>query len=273
MVAHSAAISRLSRTLDTLVNGPMTEAQTRFATLDDVREDTFVLFCQFAYTGDYETPSCNILQEESMRGFEVATVSNAFATVSVAAAEPAPDTEPPAPFSEPQLDWSSGFGRSSKKSKKPSRKALLRDSFEHKEYSPTNSAQMFVDSCSIQANGGPEEDFTPVFLGHARLYVLAEKYGVEHLKKLVSHKIHKTLVAFTLHETGIGDVVELAQYVYSTENIPDQDQQIDELRALVVLYTICEMDVLSASERFLSFLECGGIFVRDFWMEAKSHFL
>lgn len=24
------------------------------------------------------------------------------------------------------------------------------------------------------------EDFTRVFLGHARLYVLAEKYGVEH---------------------------------------------------------------------------------------------
>lgn len=250
----------------------MTEAQTRLATLDDVREDTFSLFCQFAYTGDYETPSCDILPKESNEGFEVGAASDAFATSSVVPAEPVSDTEPPAPFGESQFDWGSGFGRSTKKSKK-TKKALLRESFNHREYSPTTSGQMFVDSCRIHANGGPEEDFTRVFLGHARLYVLAEKYGVEHLKKLVLHKIHKTLVSFTLHETRIGDVVELAQYIYSTENIPDQDQQIDELRALVVFYMVCEMDVLSGSEKFLSFLECGGLFVRDFWMKTKSHYL
>jgi len=271
IVVHSIAISRLSRTLDTLVNGSMTDAQKRLVTLDDVREDTFSLFCQFAYTGDYETPSCDILQKESIEGSEVAAVPDAFATISVFRAEPVSDTEPPAPLGESQFDLGNGFGKSSKKSKK-TKKALLRESFNHREYSPTISGQMYVNY-SIHANGGPEEDFTRVFLGHARLYVLAEKYGVEHLKKLVLHKIHKTLVSFTLHETRIGDVVELAQYIYLTENIPDQDQQIDELRALVVFYMVCEMDVLSGSEKFLSFLECGGLFVRDFWMKTKSHYL
>jgi len=249
----------------------MTEAQTRLVTLEDVQEDTFTLFCQFAYTGDYETPSCDILQKESIEGSEVAAVPDAFATISVVRAVPVSDTEPPAPLGESQFDLGNGFGKSSKKSKK-TKKALLRESFNHREYSPTISGQMYVNY-SIHANGGPEEDFTRVFLGHARLYILAEKYGVEHLKKLVLHKIRKTLVSFTLHETRIGDVVELAQYIYSTENIPDQDQQIDELRALVVFYMVCEMDVLSGSEKFLSFLECGGLFVRDFWMKTKSHYL
>lgn len=38
----------------------MIESQTRSARLDDVRGDTFSLFCQFAYTGDFETTSCTL---------------------------------------------------------------------------------------------------------------------------------------------------------------------------------------------------------------------
>ncbi len=53
---------------------------------------------------------------------------------------------------------------------------------------------------SIHVNDESEKDFTQVFLKHAHLYVLAEKYKIEHLKKLILHKIHKTLVSFTLHE-------------------------------------------------------------------------
>jgi hypothetical protein len=34
----------------------MAESQTRSATLDDIDEDDFIRFCQFAYTGDYSTP-------------------------------------------------------------------------------------------------------------------------------------------------------------------------------------------------------------------------
>ena len=263
IVVHSIAISRLSRILNTLVNGFMIEAQTRLVTLDDVQEDTFTLFCQFAYTGDYETSSCDILQKESIEGSEVAAISNAFVTISVVWAKPVSDTKPSASLDESQFDLGNEFEKSSKKSKK-TKKVLLRESFNHREYSSTISEQMYVNY-SIHANGGPEKDFTRVFLGHARLYVLAEKYGVEHLKKLVLHKIHKTLVSFTLHETRIDDVIELAQYIYSTKNIPDQDQQIDELRALVVFYMVCEMNVLSESEKFSLFLEV--------WRPFRSRFL
>ncbi|KFZ24547.1 hypothetical protein V502_00963 [Pseudogymnoascus sp. VKM F-4520 (FW-2644)] len=56
ITVHAAAIAKQSQALDALINGPMKEAQTRIARLEDVHEDTFVRVCQFAYTGDYETP-------------------------------------------------------------------------------------------------------------------------------------------------------------------------------------------------------------------------
>ncbi len=62
----------------------MSEARTRLATLDDVREEVSSLFCQFAYTGDYETPSCNILQTDPIEGSVVAF--DASATVPEASA-------------------------------------------------------------------------------------------------------------------------------------------------------------------------------------------
>lgn len=53
---HSAIIAKQSKALDVLINGPMAEASDGRAVLKDVDEDTFIRFCQFAYTGDYVTP-------------------------------------------------------------------------------------------------------------------------------------------------------------------------------------------------------------------------
>lgn len=38
------------------MNGSMKEALCRTATIDDVEEDTFIAFCEFAYRGKYNTP-------------------------------------------------------------------------------------------------------------------------------------------------------------------------------------------------------------------------
>jgi hypothetical protein len=56
VTVHAAAIAKQSQALDVLINGPIEEAQTRTARLEDVLKDTFVQSCQFAYTGDYEMP-------------------------------------------------------------------------------------------------------------------------------------------------------------------------------------------------------------------------
>jgi hypothetical protein len=41
----------------------MTESITGFATLDDVEEETFIGFCEFAYTDEYSTLELSIGQD------------------------------------------------------------------------------------------------------------------------------------------------------------------------------------------------------------------
>ncbi len=49
--------AKQSKALDVLINRSMGEASERKAIIKDIEEDTFILFCQFAYTEDYTTPN------------------------------------------------------------------------------------------------------------------------------------------------------------------------------------------------------------------------
>jgi hypothetical protein len=52
---HAAVIAKQSKALDVLINGSIGEASIGKAVFKDVEEETFIRFCQFAYTGDYTT--------------------------------------------------------------------------------------------------------------------------------------------------------------------------------------------------------------------------
>jgi hypothetical protein len=54
--AYAAIIAKQLKALDVLINGSMKEASDGRAIFKDIQEDTFIRFCQFAYTGDYTTP-------------------------------------------------------------------------------------------------------------------------------------------------------------------------------------------------------------------------
>ncbi len=150
------------------------------------------------------------------------------------------------------------------------KKVLLRQSFDNKVYSLPESQQQLTHECTPRPNSSPEEDYTTVFLGHASLYVFSEKYGVESLRALTLKKLHNTLVTFTLYPARIGDIVKLISYTYSSEHTPDHEDRVDDLRALVIHYVACEVDTIAESELFLSLLEEGGPFVRDFWRKVKE---
>ena len=53
---HRDLIAKQSKALNSLVNGEMQETLDGRATFEDLDDNTFVRFCQFAYTGDYTTP-------------------------------------------------------------------------------------------------------------------------------------------------------------------------------------------------------------------------
>ena len=53
---HAQPLARLSRALNTLINGDMVEAKTGMIDWRDTDEETFLRFCEFAYVQDYTPP-------------------------------------------------------------------------------------------------------------------------------------------------------------------------------------------------------------------------
>jgi hypothetical protein len=169
--------------------------------------------------------------------------------------------EAPPPFS-------SLFSGQRRKPKTPTKTELLRRSFDSQSFCTVLPRQAFLDSCDIVTNSKNTEDYTPVFLTHSRLYVLADKYGVESLKRLSLHKLHKTLEGFTLFEERIEDIAELVRFSYCNDNTPDEGT--DELRQLVLKFVASRHADIGESAPFLSLMEEGGIFVRDFWVFVRN---
>jgi hypothetical protein len=192
------------------------------------------------------------------------------------------------PSTEPDNIWVWGTStKDRKKGKKrdfsyaeppiPEKKTgILRESFGAKCFCPDGLPRKpILSGCDPVANTSSDQDFTNVFLAHARLYTFAEKYLIEPLKQLTLHKLHKTLVAFDLYESRVGDVLELARYAYSdhTRSARTDEEETDGLRNLVVEYMGYEIDTINKSKQFTDLLEEGGEFVRDFWAIVTKHLL
>lgn len=227
----------------------MAEASDRRATVEDVNEDTFIRFYQFAYTGDYVTPEFTLIPT-----IELPYIPDRYTAV----AEPDPVVEeeaPPAPEEPPadELGWGS-MPKKSKKPTKPSKSARLRQLLDNLTYDTETSRATFRACCEVRPNSNPTEEYTQVFLGHAEMYVFAEKWGIDVLKALALSKLHQTLTSFTLYEVRRPDIVELLRYTFSNDHTPDRIGAEDELRSLVMLYTACEVENLIHCPEFISLI-------------------
>lgn len=100
-----------------------------------MREDTFSLFCQFAYTGDFETTSCTL--EELVESNQVIPDPEAPADTI---AEPVSGEEPAQPD---ESRWDIWRGPNQKSKQPPSKKASLQNSSRRKTIVPP-----FPDSSS-----------------------------------------------------------------------------------------------------------------------------
>jgi hypothetical protein len=261
---HAAIIAKQSKALDVLINGSMKEASDGKAIFKDIQEDTFIRFCQFAYTGDYTTPDFTHIPS-----IELPYITNRDEPVVepelVVEEEPAVEEEL---VVEEELELElvpvDGFGgwgstpKKVKKPKKPSKSILLRQSLDNLIYDTETSRTIFTARCEVRQNSNPTEDYTTVFLGHAQLYAFAENWGIDVLKTLALFKLHKTLVSFTLYAVRRPDVVELLRYTFSNDHTPDRVGALDDLRSLVMLYTACEVESLVHCPEFLSLVGEGG---------------
>jgi hypothetical protein len=252
----------------------MGEASVGKAVFEDVEEETFIRFCQFAYTGDYTTPDFTHIP-----AIELPDISTPIATSYDASIidrddgrsiEPEPVPEPaPGPVPEPEPDlapdpapvddfvWGA-MAKRAKKAKKPSKGSLLRQSLHDQLYDTETIRTISAVRCEVRQNSGPTEDYTTVFLSHAQLYVFAEKWDIKPLKTLALFKLHKTLTSFTLYAVRRPDIVALLRYTFSTDHTPDLVDTVDDLRSLVMLYTACEVENLIHCPEFLSLIGEGG---------------
>ena len=96
------------------------------------------------------------------------------------------------------------------------------------------------------------EDYTDVFLCHARLYVFADKWDIGPLKRLSLHKLHRTLSVFNLYKERVGDIVTLMRYSY--DNTPHLSSTEDPLRSLLIHYATCVVENLVRSSEFKALL-------------------
>ncbi|KAI9891153.1 MAG: hypothetical protein M1814_002996 [Vezdaea aestivalis] len=207
---HSAVLSHHSIPLNVMLNGQLKEAREGCAFLEDIDKSIFVRFTQYAYTGGYDTVNPGNMSESP-------PVTDT-ALDALAAHDPNFYQIEPPPMDDDAFDnWSYRSHHSKKKGKihhdinttPPSKKTQLWESFRKTSYG--TSAYSFQARKNIK----PCENYTEVFLCHARLYVFADRYDVEPLRQLTLHKLQRTLADFTLYDERTRDVVELVKYTYS----------------------------------------------------------
>ncbi|GAB7347284.1 hypothetical protein MBLNU459_g3370t1 [Dothideomycetes sp. NU459] len=272
---HSAAISKLSSTLDALINGSMEEALKNIAILSDINSDDFTRFLQFAYTGDYTPPTAMMTSEEEASSYPPGEVP--VEPGEEVPAEMAPDDEPVYINDLPSVSRFHHMKKGKKKkvyetwgtpdgdvmsSSNSIRKENLRSVFNQRVYCPKTPRMLYLKTCEPVKNSQAREDFSQIFLAHARLYLFADRYGISELARLSLHKLHQTLKGFTLYPARIGDVVTLVQEVY--DHTAEREDG-EDLRDLVISYVASEIDAIGKSPAFTALLVDGGDLVKDVW--------
>ncbi|KAH6667258.1 hypothetical protein B0J14DRAFT_186701 [Halenospora varia] len=229
IVVHEAAVADQSPELTALTRGKMSEGLAAEARWEDVDKETFIRFAQFAYIGDYMTPQMLIEPTE----IPPTIVTWDFGCVKKAGKKHFPEPLDPIP------------------------------AFKSLSYPLPIPRFNFADTCDPTVAEGPSENIGEILIIHASLYILAEKWGIDRLKRLALFKIHKTLSLFNLDIPKLKHVIEFVRYAY--ERTPDLSTKTDGLRELICHYVAANAELTAKDMMFLALIEEGGPFARDLW--------
>lgn len=118
-----------------------------------------------------------------------------------------------------------------------------------------------------RANTTPSEDYTDVFLSHARLYVFAEQFDIQPLKRIALKNLHKTLSVFTIWRECILDIVALIRYVYDNTSKPLNEAE--PMRHMLMQLVAVAMEKLLDSFEFRDLLAENGQILFDFCSQVR----
>jgi hypothetical protein len=239
IVVHEKAFADQSPELAALMRGEMSESLAGATKWEDVDQGTFVRFAQFVYIGDYSTPKM-IVEPDSLppspRGYShLGNTWDFAASVNEGGKIPFPATPPAIPV------------------------------FKTLRYPLPTPRFNFADTYDPSVEDGPSENISEILRTHAALYVLAEKWGIDRLKKLALFKIHRTLRLFSLDTPKLKHIIDFVRYAYSDERTPDLENTIDGLRGLICEYIAANAEFTSRDATFMALFEEGGPLARDLW--------
>lgn len=202
----------------------MKEACDGSACIEEVDVDTFARFVEYCYTGDYPAAEHVVVLDASSIQHQVGVSEKVAKTIE----EPQPGPEPELPPDSTRLEkiWH----------------AFTKLSW----YTPPQEPK--PPQYSARTNEQACEDYTDVFLSHARLYVFADTYGIERLRVLSLQKLHQSLVIFTLYPERTTDVAVLLQYAY--QYTPERTGTMDALRDLLIRYVCCHLEQIKSNSVF-----------------------
>lgn len=208
---------------------------------EDIDADDFFRICEFAYTGNYSPP---MPVGETSGKFVLAEYFVQRSSESAWRGH----TTPRNSSSVKSMDFYFNFKRKYPKASRYQKSGKI--------YSQDHTEALHR-TLDIQT----DQDLTPVFLGHARVYSFADKYNIHSLQSIALQKLYETLDGFHLSRDRIGAVIELIRYTYQNT----QESFAEPLRDLVAKYVAIKIDVIGLSADFYSLLREGGEFVSHFW--------
>lgn len=256
------------------MNIKMVESSQGFAVLEEEEASTFACFVEWAYKGYYKAPDPDIAQAPPVLVGMVEDEDSRF-----------PSQEPdddlaivPDESNDININWAASSRNVKKKGKKQTShwgdpveaeidmyprpsytKATLKEAFVQREKTAPRS---FISIPPARRNQNPSEDYTEIFLCHARLYVFADLYDIKSLKLLALEELQATLAIFDLHTERTTDIVKLLRYVYGQRNASAEGEGI---RTMLTQYVGYEMDMLIKEEAFRDLMiEDGGPLLGDF---------
>ena len=290
--AHSGLIAHVSKPLDRLINLEMKEKQQGYAVLEDVTAATFDRFLEWASKGYYtppppsEDPKCEEETEDHSERRSEELVPEEVTITDEETPHPRPRIleswgQPAVPVPEIDAteeeiyDSRGGFGTSSgsKKRKKKVSKTYSLGEKESTSRRRENMREAFhsrqpvvrrdhINVSPPRKNLDKSEDYTEVFLCHARVYVFADLHDIEELKLLALDELHALLAIFDLYEERTGDVVSLLRYAYANSG---QCWEGESLRGVLTDFVGVEMDALMLDKDFReAMMENGGDMLEDF---------
>ncbi|KAH8776731.1 hypothetical protein F5883DRAFT_699492 [Diaporthe sp. PMI_573] len=239
---HGTAISRLSKPLSVLLNGNMREAKEKCVKWPDVEEKTFVRFTQWAYTKTYVTEEPEILCDSSLIQTPIFPTVTKTSPAGKAPERPLYSLAATnlAPSLEKDCCWNSKCASYGTRNPTSYNKFLDESGTVYPSSGSGFSPRKNTKGC---------EDYTGVFLCHAKLYVMADTYDIPLLKQLSLHRLHATLKEFNLYPSRMNDISTLAKYVF--ENTVPQDK----IRDMITLYYTCIVEDVRKQDGLKSLIE------------------